>query len=56
MIVDSRADDIVYSNLFTGVHGNYLRPSIVAAGGGQSGDREGRNGRSSGKFSHGLLL
>jgi nitronate monooxygenase len=32
MIVDSSADDIVYSNLFTGVHGNYLRPSIVAAG------------------------
>ncbi|WP_439534616.1 NAD(P)H-dependent flavin oxidoreductase [Polymorphobacter sp.] len=32
MIVDSRAEDIVYSNLFTGVHGNYLRPSIVAAG------------------------
>ncbi len=32
MIVDSRADDIVYSNLFTGVHGNYLKPSIVAAG------------------------
>ncbi|WP_296678100.1 nitronate monooxygenase family protein [Novosphingobium sp.] len=31
-IVDGRADDIVYSNLFTGVHGNYLRPSIVAAG------------------------
>ncbi|MEN9718019.1 MAG: hypothetical protein RIQ99_897 [Pseudomonadota bacterium] len=31
-IVASRADDIVYSNLFTGVHGNYLRPSIVAAG------------------------
>jgi len=31
-IVDSRADDIVYSNLFTGVHGNYLRPSIVNAG------------------------
>jgi nitronate monooxygenase len=26
------AEDIVYSNLFTGVHGNYLRPSIVAAG------------------------
>ncbi|MES2194924.1 MAG: nitronate monooxygenase, partial [Pseudomonadota bacterium] len=24
--------DIVYSNLFTGVHGNYLGPSIVAAG------------------------
>jgi nitronate monooxygenase len=32
MIVESAADDIVYSNLFTGVHGNYLRPSIVAAG------------------------
>ena len=32
MIVDSRASDIVYSNLFTGVHGNYLRPSIAAAG------------------------
>ncbi|WP_370185249.1 NAD(P)H-dependent flavin oxidoreductase [Rhodococcus wratislaviensis] len=32
MIVDSTAKDIVYSNLFTGVHGNYLRDSIVAAG------------------------
>ena len=32
MIVASNADDIVYSNLFTGVHGNYLKPSIVAAG------------------------
>jgi nitronate monooxygenase len=32
MIVDSAAGDIVYSNLFTGVHGNYLRPSIVNAG------------------------
>lgn len=32
MIVESSADDIVYSNLFTGVHGNYLKPSIVAAG------------------------
>ena len=32
MIVNSAASDIVYSNLFTGVHGNYLRPSIVAAG------------------------
>ena len=32
MIVDSNSDDIVYSNLFTGVHGNYLRGSIVAAG------------------------
>lgn len=26
------ADDIVYTNLFTGVHGNYLKPSIEAAG------------------------
>jgi nitronate monooxygenase len=32
MIVDSSASDIVYSSLFTGVHGNYLKPSIVAAG------------------------
>ncbi|MGX7742175.1 NAD(P)H-dependent flavin oxidoreductase [Rhodopseudomonas parapalustris] len=32
MITTSGADDIVYSNLFTGVHGNYLKPSIVAAG------------------------
>jgi nitronate monooxygenase len=32
MIVDGNAADIVYSNLFTGVHGNYLRPSIVNAG------------------------
>ncbi|MBF6214010.1 nitronate monooxygenase [Nocardia puris] len=32
MIVDSTAKDIVYSNLFTGVHGNYLRGSILAAG------------------------
>lgn len=32
MIADSTSDEIVYSNLFTGVHGNYLRPSIVAAG------------------------
>ena len=31
-VVAGNADDIVYSNLFTGVHGNYLRPSIVAAG------------------------
>jgi nitronate monooxygenase len=31
-IVDGQADDIVYSNLFTGVHGNYLKPSIRAAG------------------------
>jgi nitronate monooxygenase len=32
MITESAAEDIVYSNLFTGVHGNYLRPSIVNAG------------------------
>ncbi len=32
MIVDSTANDIVYSNLFTGVHGNYLRGSIERAG------------------------
>ncbi len=32
MIVDGAADDIVYTNLFTGIHGNYLKPSIVAAG------------------------
>jgi nitronate monooxygenase len=31
-IVDCNSDDIVYSSLFTGVHGNYLKPSIVAAG------------------------
>lgn len=31
-LVDHAASDIVNSNLFTGVHGNYLRPSIVAAG------------------------
>jgi nitronate monooxygenase len=32
MIVASRGEDIVYSSLFTGVHGNYLRGSIVNAG------------------------
>ena len=32
MIVDSSAGDVVYSNLFTGVHGNYLKGSIAAAG------------------------
>jgi nitronate monooxygenase len=32
MLVDSTAEDIVYSSLFTGVHGNYLRGSIVRAG------------------------
>jgi nitronate monooxygenase len=31
-IVEGRASDIVYSSLFTGVHGNYLRQSIEAAG------------------------
>lgn len=31
-IVDSNSDDIIYSNLFTGVHGNYLAPSIRNAG------------------------
>jgi nitronate monooxygenase len=31
-IVAGSSDDIVYTNLFTGVHGNYLKPSIVAAG------------------------
>ena len=32
MIVESTASDIVYSSLFTGVHGNYLAPSIRNAG------------------------
>ena len=32
MIVDSSADDIIYSDYFTGVLGNYLRSSITAAG------------------------
>jgi len=32
MIVDSTGEDIVYTNTFTGVHGNYLRPSITKAG------------------------
>lgn len=32
MIVKSKAADIVYSNLFTGIHGNYLKGSIAAAG------------------------
>ena len=31
-IVESNAGGIVYTNLFTGIHGNYLRSSIVAAG------------------------
>jgi len=32
MVVDSNADDVVYSDYFTGVSGNYLKPSIEAAG------------------------
>ena len=32
MIVDCAADDIVYTNLFTGVLGNYLKPSVAAQG------------------------
>lgn len=32
MVLESTAADIVYSNLFTGVHGNYLRGSIIASG------------------------
>ncbi len=32
MIIESRAEDIVYTSLFTGVHGNYLKGSIVNAG------------------------
>ncbi|MBY5368857.1 nitronate monooxygenase [Rhizobium leguminosarum] len=31
-IVEGAAGDIVYSNYFTGIHGNYLKPSILAAG------------------------
>ncbi|TLP44895.1 nitronate monooxygenase [Cohaesibacter sp. CAU 1516] len=32
MIVDCGADDIIYTDRFTGVHGNYLKPSLVASG------------------------
>jgi nitronate monooxygenase len=32
MITKSNSDDIVYSNFYTGVHGNYLKGSIIAAG------------------------
>jgi len=32
MLVDSTANDVIYSSLFTGVHGNYLKPSIANAG------------------------
>ena len=31
-LIDYAADDIIYTNLFTGVHGNYLAPSVKAAG------------------------
>src|SRR6185436_8831065 len=31
-IVEGAAEDIIYSNLFTGVHGNYLKASVVASG------------------------
>ena len=31
-LIDSTAEDIIYSSLFTGVHGNYLKPSVVNAG------------------------
>jgi len=31
-LIDSAAEDIIYSSLFTGVHGNYLKPSVVNAG------------------------
>lgn len=31
-LVESSANDIVYTNLFTGVHGNYLKPSVIQAG------------------------
>ncbi len=32
MLIESAADDIVYSSLFTGVHGNYLKGSVINAG------------------------
>ena len=32
MIVESHADDVLYTNYFSGVHGNYLKPSIVNSG------------------------
>jgi nitronate monooxygenase len=32
MLIESVADDIIYSSLFTGVHGNYLKGSVVNAG------------------------
>jgi hypothetical protein len=67
-IVDSNSDDIVYSNLFTGVHGNYLKPSIRAAGWTRmqlpesdpskmnfGGDARARPGRTSGAVARGLV-
>ena len=32
MLVESGASDIIYTNAITGIHGNYLRPSLVRAG------------------------
>lgn len=32
MLIESAADEIIYTNLFTGVHGNYLKKSVVRAG------------------------
>jgi len=32
MLMEASASDIVYSSLFSGVHGNYLAPSVLAAG------------------------
>jgi len=32
MLMEAAAKDIIYTNLFTGVHGNYLAPSVAAAG------------------------
>ena len=32
MLVESSGEDIVYTNLFSGVHGNYLAKSVIAAG------------------------
>ena len=31
-LIESAAEDIIYSSLFTGVHGNYLKPSVINAG------------------------
>jgi len=42
MIIQSNADDIVYSSLFTGIHGSYLKESIVNAGLDPSNLKEGK--------------